>query len=205
MDKKEVIFVLLNEYADWESGFLAPALHGGIQDGPTKYCVKTLGLTKAPIQSFGGFYTFPDYDINSLPEEYSALVLVGANHSWHTEEVKQIIPLIETTLSKNLVLAAICDATVFLGVNGFLNANKHTSNTLEVLKTISETKYLGEKNYLEQQAVRDGKLITANGTGYLEFTKEVLLALEAYSPEQIETYYNTYKRGYYEMIKSIRD
>jgi putative intracellular protease/amidase len=204
MNKKEVIFVLLNEYADWESSFLASALHGGIQGDPTKYCVKTLALTKEPVQSFGGFYTLPDYDINSLPEEYSALVLIGANHSWHTEEAKQIIPLIETTLSKNLVLAAICDASVFLGLNGFLNVDKHTSNTIELLKTTSESKYSGEKNYLKQQAVRDGKLITANGTGYLEFTKEVSLALEVYSPEQIETYYNTYKHGYYEMLKKTK-
>lgn len=31
MDKKEVIFVLLNEFADWEGAYIATCLNMGIQ------------------------------------------------------------------------------------------------------------------------------------------------------------------------------
>ena len=45
--------------------------------------------------------------------------------------------------------------------------------------------------------VMDGNIITANGTAYLEFAKEVLLALEAASDKMITQWYSFYKLGYY--------
>ena len=47
-------------------------------------------------------------------------------------------------------------------------------------------RYTGDSNYVDQQAVRDGKIITANGTGQLEFCREILYALEADTAEAIE-------------------
>jgi len=51
--------------------------------------------------------------------------------------------------------------------------------------------------------VRDGNLITANGTGYLEFTREVLTALDAYPADYIENNYQFFKLGYIEFLKSM--
>lgn len=34
MEKQEIIVVLLNDFADWEAAFLAPALRAGIAVGP---------------------------------------------------------------------------------------------------------------------------------------------------------------------------
>ena len=40
---KEVIFVLLNEFADWEGAFIAACLNQGVMPGsPVPYKVKTL-------------------------------------------------------------------------------------------------------------------------------------------------------------------
>lgn len=80
-------------------------------------------------------------------------------------------------------------------MNGLLNERKHTSNSMdELVKTAGEI-YTGRQLYICKQAVRDGNLITANGTGYLEFTKEYLYALEAYPDDYIEEYYRLYKKG----------
>ena len=49
-----------------------------------------------------------------------------------------------------------------------------------------------------QQAVRDGKIVTANGTAALEFAREVLYALEAASEKKIEEWYQFHKLGLYE-------
>ena len=51
--------------------------------------------------------------------------------------------------------------------------------------------------FVHRQAVRDGKIITANGTASLEFAKEVMLALQAASVEAITTWYEFYKLGSY--------
>ena len=44
----------------------------------------------------------------------------------------------------------------------------------------------------------DGNIVTANGSGYLEFTRECLLALEADTPEQIAASYAFNKHGFYQ-------
>lgn len=71
-------------------------------------------------------------------------------------------------------------------MHGFLNNVKHTSNTIDYLKQHVGERYTGDSNYVDQQAVRDGKIITANGTGQLEFCREILYALEADTAEAIE-------------------
>jgi hypothetical protein len=38
-------------------------------------------------------------------------------------------------------------------------------------------------------------IVTANGTGYLEFTRELLLALKADTQEKIEAFYDFSKNG----------
>lgn len=202
MIKKEVIVVLISEFADWESAFVAAALNGGLADADPegqvvpKYVVKTLSLTKDYAISFGGFKVLPDYDIHSLPTEYAALVLIGGS-SWRSPEVNLLLPLIEDALKKGVLVAGICDASLFLGWNGYLNQVKHTSNTLKNLKEHKVTKYNNEINYVEQQAVIDKNIVTANGTAFLEFTKEILLYLEAYTPEEVDRFYSLYKRGYH--------
>src|SRR5690348_14425665 len=76
-----------------------------------------------------------------------------------------------------------------IGMNGLLNDKKHTGNMREDLISVAQGSYTGQENYLDEQVVRDGDLITANGTGYLEFTREVLTALNAYPLDYIESNY----------------
>ena len=49
-----------------------------------------------------------------------------------------------------------------------------------------------------RQAVRVGIVVTAYGSGYLEFPRECLLAVEAYTPEQIAASYAFNKHGFYQ-------
>ena len=94
------------------------------------------------------------------------------------------------------LVAGICNASVFLGMHGFLNEVKHTSNTLNYLKQYAGDKYTGDSNYINEQAVRDENIVTANGTGQLEFCKEILYALEADTADAIEESYLFYKNGF---------
>ncbi len=194
--KKEIIFVILNGFADWEAAHLAVCVNTGVKPGrPVKYTVKTLSLTQDPVISIGGFRVLPDYDIHTLPEDYAGLVLVGGDN-WFSPEAESIVPLIEKMIQENKLVAGICNASVFLGKHGFLNHVKHTSNTLDYLKNMAGEKYTGETNYIEKQAVCDGNIVTANGTAQLEFCREILYALNADEPEIIEESYSFYKKGF---------
>lgn len=201
--KRTVLFMIVEPYADWEYALLATALQDKIEDRTSNYVVKTVSLTPNPVQSIGGFTTLPDYSIDDLPSDYAALILVGG-YSWRTKEAKRVVGLAKKTCEEGKLLGAICDATVFLGMNGLLNDRKHTSNTLEDLTAAARGNYTGEENYIHEQAVRDGNLVTANGTGYLEFALEMLYALDAYPSKYIDDFYELYKLGYVEVNKRKR-
>lgn len=195
MKKKEVIFVLLNEFADWEGAYIATNLNMGVKPGsPINYIVKTLSITKDPVISIGGFNVLPDYGLSDMPEDYAGLILIGGMR-WFSPEAAQIVPLVEKAIEENKLVAGICNASVFLGMNGFLNDVKHTSNGLDYLKQYAGEKYAGESNYLNKQSARDGNIVTANGTAPLEFCRDILYALEAETPEIIEESYQYFKNG----------
>ena len=198
--KDKVLFIILEQYADWEYSFLASALQGRIQDKTSPYEVKTVSINVNPIKSIGGFTTVPDYGINDVPSEFAGIILVGGL-SWRTEEAKGIVPLVKKAYADGKIVGAICDATVFLGMNGLLNEKKHTSNTRDDLISAAQGNYSGHEKYLNEQAVRDGNLITANGTAYLEFAREALIALNAYPVDYIEKNYQFFKLGFIEFLK----
>lgn len=190
--RKDIVFVLTDGFADWESAFLSSLImNGGFSGEKIKYTVRTLALTKKPIVSFGGFTVLPDYD--SLPNDYVALILLGGK-TWKTDKVNWVKKLVEETIKKNIIVGAICDASLYLGMNGFLNDIKHTSNALEELKKYPSN-YTGEKKFLRQQVVFDKNIVTANGTAFLEFAKEILILLNVDSEKNINDFYHLYKQG----------
>ena len=194
--KQKVLFILLNEYTDWEGAFLSTALHVGvIPGGEIKYEVHTVAPTSDTVCSIGGFRTLPDYSFENMPKDYAALVLIGGNR-WDSPEAELVVPLVQEALDKSKIVGAICNGASFLCSDGFLNNIKHTGNGLDQLKKWGGPRYTNAENYVEAQAVSDKNIVTANGVGYLEFTCEILLLLKANSPEQIDAWYDFYKNGF---------
>jgi len=200
--KEKVLFIILDQYADWEYSFLASLLQDRIQDKTSPFEVKTVSLNRNPIKSIGGFTTIPDYGIENIPTDYAGIILIGGM-SWRTEGAIELAPFVKKAYLDGKVVGAICDATVFLGMNGLLNEKKHTSNTQEDLIAAAQKNYTGSENYIHAQAVRDDTLITANGSAYLEFAREALTALNAYPADYIESSYQFYKLGYIDFMKSM--
>lgn len=192
--KKQILFVILEQYADWEGAYLSSALY---MLGAGQYEVKTVSLTRDVVTSIGGFRVIPDYQIDEIPSDYEALVLIGGM-AWRNAEAPKIKPLVDRCLADGKILAGICDASAFLGTVGALNHVRHTSNDLNDMKQWAGATYTGEENYVMQQAVRDKNIISANGTAALEFAREVLLALKAAPEDKIIEWYNFHKLGYYE-------
>lgn len=190
---KTILFLLLDQWADWEAAYLSSAIK---MLGQNEYSNKIVSITKEPVESIGGFCVVPDYDVRSVPADYDALILIGGM-SWRREAAKQIKPLVDKCIADGKVLGGICDASGFLGTIGALNNVRHTSNDLNDLKAWAGKAYTNEENYIMEQAVSDNKIITANGTAALEFAREVLLTLKAASEEKITEWYNFHKLGYY--------
>ena len=191
--KKTILFVILQQYADWEAAYITSAI---TMLGQGQYDIKTVSLSKDYVQSIGGFRVLPDYDIASVPKDYEALILIGGM-TWRDRNAQQVRTLVEECCQKGKVLGGICDASAFLGTVGVLNGVLHTSNDMNALKQWAGSAYTGETKYIAKQAVRDKNIITANGTAPMEFAKEILLALNVASEEKVLEWYNFHKLGYY--------
>lgn len=201
--KNEVLFLLLDNYADHESVFITAAINceeTKMRENP-KYVVKTVAPDLHPVRSCGGFHTLPDYSLETMPKEYAALVLIGG-YGWLDDSVAtKVIPVIKDAIDNNRIVGAICNAASFLAKHGFLNGIRHTGNGLEQLKLWGGNSYTNEAGYVNAQAVSDQHIVTANGSGALEFAKELLLLLKVDTPEWIERFYLFNKLGLVEIMK----
>ena len=196
--KKTVLLFLLSNYADWEAGYVAAELNCEDDDNP--YCIKTISISKEPVYSMGGLKVLPDYSLETVPESYEALILIGGT-GWRGSESEKIVPLVKATLQNDKPVAGICDGSVFLAKNGFLNNVRHTSNSLEDLEKYATNEYTNAEGYENEPAVMDGNIITANGTAPLEFARLVFSKLHLDSEEVIKRWYDFNKLGSIESKK----
>ena len=114
------------------------------------------------------------------------------------------MPIVHRAIEKGIIVGAICNAASFLAKHGFLNEVKHTGNGLEQLQLWGGDNYTNKAGYVNEQAVSDNRIVTANGTGYLEFAKELLLLLENDTSEQIDMFYRFNKVGLVAMMREIQ-
>lgn len=141
----------------------------------------------------------PDYSFDSIPDNYAALVLIGG-FGWTTPVADKVAPLVEAAIAHRKPVGAICNAASFMAKHGFVNNVHHGGNGLEQLKIWGGENYINADGYEHKQAVRDGNIVTANGSAALEFAKEMLLLLQNDTPENIEMYYQFNKQGFCALI-----
>ena len=88
---KRILLGILDQYADWEAAYISTAIH---MLGKRRFEVRTVSLSKEPIQSIGGLCTIPDYSVSTAPDGAEALLLIGGL-SWRGDDAKRMIPLVE--------------------------------------------------------------------------------------------------------------
>lgn len=190
MDKKEVLVFIFDGYADWESAYVCAELSTA-----SDYVVKTVGVDKTPKTSMGGFRVIPDYTVEDFPAAFSMLILVGGM-AWLGHSNDPASSLVDYAVRNGIPLAAICNAVHFLADKGCLDKVRHSGNTAAFLKSTA-SHYHGESYFVEEQAVCDQNIITANGTGALEFAAKIFALLGAKDDKAIAEWYQMHKQGYY--------
>ncbi|HBO59925.1 MAG TPA: glutamine amidotransferase [Alphaproteobacteria bacterium] len=187
----EAVFVLLDEFADWE---LAP-IASVINQFPN-WTVKTAAPAKAALRSIGGISVVPDCTFGEISwSACKGVFLIGGN-SWRTPAAASVKALVEKASEQNIVIGAICDATTFLASTGVLNTVRHTGNVLSDLELSNQ--YNGQGLYQNVPAVCDQNIITANGCAPLEFAREAVKALGILDSAEAEKWYKVFKQGFYD-------
>lgn len=187
---KKVLVLVTDGFADWEASYVTAE----INKPRTGYHVQTIAIDKDPKVSMGGFRVLPDHSLEDYPMEFEMLIIPGGT-GWREEKNQQVKKLVDYCFGKDIPVAAICDATTFLGIHGYLDDRKHTGNSLAYLKE-GAPHYRGDEHYIERQSVSDGGLITANGTGTLEFSRDIFSKLGVLEGEELRGWYDMFKNGF---------
>lgn len=193
----EILYILLPDFAAHEMVYLMEAISSDecqLKDEP-KYVNKIVAPSMEPVVAIGGFKVIPDYTFENMPEDYAALVLIGG-YGWLSPMADDIVPIVRKAIADGRIVGAICNGASFMAKAGMLNDVKHTGNGIDQLKLWGGAAYTNHDGYIHRQAVSDKGIVTANGSGVLEFTKELLLLLENDTPERIEMYYQFNRQGF---------
>ena len=105
---------------------------------------------------------------------------IKTRNSWRelpSENASKIANLIEEFKQQGKVVGGICDGAYFLAAAGALNDCHHTANSLADI--VNLPKYKNKHAFIQtsREAVVDGKMITANGNAFIDFTIQMLRAL----------------------------
>lgn len=201
---KKVLYVLLPQFAEHELPYLTQPLRSdamAMKENP-KYENKIVAESMEPVEAISGFRVLPDYTFETVPEDYVALVLIGG-FGWDGEAAERVTPLVADAISKGRIIGAICNAASWMASKGFLNNVRHTGNGLEQLLLWGGKAYTNASNYVNEQAVSDQNIVTANGSGNLEFACEILNLLNNGGSREIEMYKAFYKMGLVELTKMM--
>ena len=193
---KKVYVYVLNDMAECEIGYILQAfsMEKLLKNGTKEFEVKTVACNKKPILTLGGLTIIPDRAISEVDFSNIAALLLPGSSAWGSEDNQEILKKAQECLRNDILVGAICGATLALADYGILDRFKHTSNSLEYLNFFSKN-YAGQDLYVCSNSVSDRNLVTANSAGSLEWTKDILKNLNVYSDKKIDAFYNYYSTG----------
>ena len=200
---KNIVFVILDEFADWEAAFLSSALND--KNITKNYTTNFASIDKNLKKSMGNLKVLPDLTLKEIDEnDVDGLVLSGGR-TWRSqieETNTKIVELVKKFKNNpNKVVGAICDAAYFLATNGLLNDRKHTVNSFDEIKDNSN--YTNAKNFVEMESVIDGNLVTAKGDSPIHFAKNVMMALGDIPEKNVNLFFDIYTIGFVKAFEKI--
>lgn len=179
-----------NGYSDWE-----PALAVFGLNNFTDIRVVTFSLDGRPVTSGGNVGVQPQQSLEqAIAADIDLLIIPGGTTIAGSSEHEALLPLLRKQLESGRLLAAICDATAFLGNHGLLDQVPHTGNDAQLLQMMAPA-YKGAAHYVNQPAVTGGNLITAAGTAMVPFTKEIYTALGVLDKKELAFWFGFFEAG----------
>ncbi|WP_141903160.1 type 1 glutamine amidotransferase family protein [Lysinibacillus sp. Y5S-8] len=208
MHTRRVYLYVFNTMSDWEIGYLIAELNSGryFKKGLAAFEVITVGIDRSPVTTMGGITILPTISIDECQLNSTDVLILPGGNTWLESIHDPLLKKVSIALNEEIIIAAICGATVGLAKIGLLDSRKHTSNDLEYLKMCCPH-YIGDKHFQKGPAITDGNLVTASGTAPLEFAVHVLRLLDVFRPETLQAWLNLYqtheKKDYFELMTSI--
>lgn len=193
MNTRTVHVAVYETLADWEVGAATAHINNRAwHKEPGRYAIRTVGPNTEPITTMGGMRIVPDMALIDLTPTDSAMLILPGAEGWETDELTAFARKAQEFVDAGVPVAAICGATFGLARQGLLDNREHTSNIAEYLIASG---YAGTGHYLDEPAVTDAGVITANSTAPFEFAREVLRTLDIYEPPVLDGWYRLFAAG----------
>jgi len=147
------------------------------------------------VESMGGIMVQPSRTLTEIdPSDVAVFILPGGDR-WekHLRE-PDLLDTVTQLDANRTSIAAICAATTFVVANRFVRGRKHTSNGLAYLRQ-HVPNYHDASKYVDQPAVRDSGLITANGLADVEFAREIMAELDVLTEDERNRWAQLFRGG----------
>lgn len=141
--------------------------------------VITVCMDDSMVTSLEGFQMVPHKKLSQVNiNEVDLFVIPGGDPEklYKHDELYEFIKKLE---QKDKLIAAICAAPIHLAKAGVLNNKKYTT-TIKV----EEHEEFDSANYVNENVIVDGNIITAKATGYVDFAIEIGKVLDIYENEE---------------------
>ena len=205
MEPKDVHLLVLDTLADWEPGLAIAHLNQPAPGIPSRYRVRSVGLSGEPVLTKGGLRILPELTVDQLSPFDSALLILPGADVWAEQWTDPALDKALAFVKAGVPVAAICGATLGLARAGLLDTRRHTSNAAEFL---AATGYAGSSFYVNQPVVEDDGVITAPATASLEFATHLLEKLQVFSRPALDAWYALYRTGrpehYFAFVEAVK-
>jgi putative intracellular protease/amidase len=188
MKSKAYLFVF-DGLADWEPAHAFCAIN---ESG--KFDVVTAGFSRQTVTTMAGLKLQPDVTPEDVNPSETAFFMLPGGDMWQKNSFPGIKALLQRLHQEEVLIGAICAATLEIARAGLTRGIHHTSNSKASLKA-AVPDYKDDSFYVDELAVTDKKIITASGLGGIEFAREVIRELGIYSAADAAIWFDMFKRG----------
>ncbi len=161
-------------------------------------------MDKKPIRTMGGLQITPDLGIDGVRFSNAEMLILPGGSNWDVGGNEEAALLAKQFHENQIKVAAICGATFGIAKTGLLDSIQHTSNSRDYL---INSHYKGREHYTDVLSVSDQNIITASGTGSLEFAHEIFKALNLYKAQVLKAWYELFKtsspKAFAELMKAV--
>ena len=183
-----VYFLAFEGFADWQAALALCEIRR-----PGEWQLRTVGFSMRPVVSMGGLRMLPELTLEQLDAEDAALLILPGGHLWERRQGESAIGAIARMHECGVSVAAIDNAVLALARAGLLEGRRHTASWPGQIG-MHMPHYPGQQHYDDRAlAVADNGVITASHLGSVEFAREVIRALDLYSPMDREHWYRMFK------------
>ncbi len=193
---KLIYLYILDTMAEWEVGNILQAIsmESIVMKKTNEFELKTVSISMDPIRTIGGLSISPDCVLDDIDEKNCVALLLPGAEMWKDKRHTRILEKAHEYIKNDVLVGAICGATLALADLGILNKYRHTSNAVDYL-TYSSKDYSGKELYVNLPACGDRNLITASAAGGLLWAKQILEYLNVFPTKTINSWYNYFYTG----------